>query len=115
MQNRSLVDGTRLPNGRHRYSASSNRNVRSSDHVNSLEGRRSRRNIQKFHRIERSYGSFLRTFTVPLDTDETKVAADFKAYTPPAPEPPTGATRSPNAMGGPGGMGGGPAPNPAKP
>jgi len=33
---------------------------------------------KKFHRIERSYGSFLRTFTVPLDTDETKVAADFK-------------------------------------
>ena len=33
---------------------------------------------KKFHRVERSYGSFLRTFTVPLDTDETKVAADFK-------------------------------------
>ena len=33
---------------------------------------------KKFHRIERSYGSFLRTFTVPLDTDETRVAADFK-------------------------------------
>ena len=33
---------------------------------------------RKFHRIERSYGTFLRTFTVPLDADETKVAADFK-------------------------------------
>ena len=33
---------------------------------------------RKFHRIERSYGSFLRTFTVPLDTDETKVTAEFK-------------------------------------
>ena len=33
---------------------------------------------KKFHRIERSYGSFLRTFTVPLDTDETKVTAEFK-------------------------------------
>jgi HSP20 family protein len=33
---------------------------------------------KKFHRIERSYGTFLRTFTVPLDADETKVAADFK-------------------------------------
>jgi HSP20 family protein len=33
---------------------------------------------KKFHRVERSYGSFLRTFTVPLDTDETKVTADFK-------------------------------------
>jgi HSP20 family protein len=33
---------------------------------------------RKFHRVERSYGTFLRTFTVPNDTDETKVAADFK-------------------------------------
>ncbi len=33
---------------------------------------------KKFHRIERSYGVFLRTFTVPLDAEETKVAADFK-------------------------------------
>ncbi len=33
---------------------------------------------KKFHRVERSYGTFLRTFTVPLDADETKVAADFK-------------------------------------
>lgn len=33
---------------------------------------------RKFHRVERSYGTFLRTFTVPTDADETKVAADFK-------------------------------------
>ena len=33
---------------------------------------------KKFHRVERSFGSFLRTFTVPVDADETKVAADFK-------------------------------------
>jgi HSP20 family protein len=33
---------------------------------------------KKFHRIERSYGTFLRTFTVPEDADATKVAADFK-------------------------------------
>ena len=33
---------------------------------------------KKFHRIERSYGSFLRTFTVPLDTDEAKVTAEFQ-------------------------------------
>ncbi|MEX1243663.1 MAG: Hsp20/alpha crystallin family protein [Thermoanaerobaculia bacterium] len=33
---------------------------------------------KKFHRIERSYGTFLRTFTVPLDADETKVAVDFR-------------------------------------
>jgi HSP20 family protein len=33
---------------------------------------------KKFHRIERSYGTFLRTFTVPEDAEETKVTADFK-------------------------------------
>lgn len=33
---------------------------------------------RKFHRVERSYGTFLRTFTVPSDADEAKVAADFK-------------------------------------
>jgi HSP20 family protein len=33
---------------------------------------------KKFHRVERSYGTFLRTFTMPLDADENKVAADFK-------------------------------------
>jgi HSP20 family protein len=33
---------------------------------------------KKFHRTERSYGTFLRTFTVPEDADATKVAADFK-------------------------------------
>ncbi len=33
---------------------------------------------KKFHRIERSYGTFLRTFTVPEEVEATKVAADFK-------------------------------------
>lgn len=33
---------------------------------------------KKFHRIERSYGTFLRTFSVPMDAEENKVAADFK-------------------------------------
>jgi HSP20 family protein len=33
---------------------------------------------KKFHRVERSYGTFVRTFTMPLDADESKVAADFK-------------------------------------
>ncbi len=33
---------------------------------------------RKFHRIERSFGTFLRTFTVPTDAEENKVAADFK-------------------------------------
>lgn len=33
---------------------------------------------KKFHRIERSYGSFARSFRVPDDTDESKVKAEFK-------------------------------------
>ena len=33
---------------------------------------------KKFHRVERSYGTFLRTFTVPPDADETKIDAEFK-------------------------------------
>lgn len=33
---------------------------------------------KKYHRIERSYGSFLRSFTLPDDADTTKVAAEVK-------------------------------------
>jgi HSP20 family protein len=33
---------------------------------------------KKFHRIERSYGTFLRTFTLPDDADFNKIAAEFK-------------------------------------
>ncbi|MFA6971717.1 MAG: Hsp20/alpha crystallin family protein [Gallionella sp.] len=33
---------------------------------------------KKFHRIERSYGSFVRSFRVPDDTDADTVAAQFK-------------------------------------
>ncbi len=33
---------------------------------------------KKFHRIERSYGSFYRSFTLPEDADGQKVAAEFK-------------------------------------
>jgi len=33
---------------------------------------------KKFHRIERSYGPFERTFTVPEDADASKIGADFK-------------------------------------
>src|SRR5947199_4847721 len=32
---------------------------------------------RKFHRIERSYGSFRRSFTLPEDTDSKKVTAEF--------------------------------------
>jgi HSP20 family protein len=33
---------------------------------------------KKFHRIERSYGSFRRSFTLPDDTDSKKVTAEFR-------------------------------------
>ncbi len=33
---------------------------------------------RKFHRTERFYGSFERSFSVPDDADDTKVNADFK-------------------------------------
>jgi len=33
---------------------------------------------KKFHRIERLYGSFTRSFTLPGNVDETKVDASFK-------------------------------------
>lgn len=33
---------------------------------------------KKFHRIERSYGSFVRSFQVPDDADEAAVKAEFK-------------------------------------
>src|SRR6266487_5696596 len=32
---------------------------------------------RKFHRIERSFGNFRRSFTLPEDADSTKVTADF--------------------------------------
>jgi HSP20 family protein len=33
---------------------------------------------KKFHRIERSYGSFMRSFRLPDDADESAVKAEFK-------------------------------------
>lgn len=33
---------------------------------------------KKYHRIERAYGSFLRSFTLPEDADGAKVSAEFK-------------------------------------
>lgn len=33
---------------------------------------------KKYHRVERAYGSFMRTFTLPEDADGTKVTAEFK-------------------------------------
>lgn len=33
---------------------------------------------KKYHRVERAYGSFTRSFALPDTTDSTKVSADFK-------------------------------------
>lgn len=33
---------------------------------------------KKYHRVERSYGSFVRSFTLPEDADGTKVNAEYK-------------------------------------
>ena len=33
---------------------------------------------RKFHRIERSYGNFRRSFTLPEDADSTQVTAEFR-------------------------------------
>ena len=51
------------------------------DGVVTLQGERRQEREDKdrrFHRIERSYGSFVRSFTVPDFVDETKVSAEFK-------------------------------------
>jgi len=33
---------------------------------------------KRFHRVERSYGSFMRSFTLPENVDESKLTADYK-------------------------------------
>ena len=33
---------------------------------------------KKYHRIERAYGTFTRSFSVPDDADDSKVSAEFK-------------------------------------
>lgn len=51
------------------------------DGVLTIQGERKKEKEEKgkrLHRIERSYGTFLRTFTVPPDADETKIDAEFK-------------------------------------
>lgn len=51
------------------------------DGVLALEGERHQEKEEKnkkFHRVERSYGQFVRCFTMPEDADPKTVKADFK-------------------------------------
>ena len=51
------------------------------DGMLTLQGERKQEKEEKgkrFHRIERSYGSFLRSFDLPANVDDTKAKADFK-------------------------------------
>lgn len=51
------------------------------DGVLSISGERKaekEEKTKKYHRIERSYGSFVRSFTLPEGCDATKVNAEFK-------------------------------------
>lgn len=51
------------------------------DGVLTLKGEKSEeseRQEQEIHVVERSYGAFRRSFTLPCAVDETKVAAEFK-------------------------------------
>lgn len=51
------------------------------DNVLSISGERKSEKEEKgkkYHRIERAYGSFMRSFTLPEDADGTKVAAEYK-------------------------------------
>jgi HSP20 family protein len=51
------------------------------DGVLSIQGERRQEKEEKgkrFHRIERSDGSFARSFTLPEEVDETKLKAEFK-------------------------------------
>ena len=35
-------------------------------------------NCENYHRVERHYGEFIRSFTVPMSVDPTKITAEFK-------------------------------------
>ncbi len=51
------------------------------DGVLRIQGERKHEKEEKgkrYHRIERSYGTFVRSFSVPDYVDETKVSAEFK-------------------------------------
>jgi HSP20 family protein len=51
------------------------------DNVLSISGERKYEKEEKgkkYHRVERAYGSFMRSFTLPEDADGSKVGAEYK-------------------------------------
>jgi HSP20 family protein len=51
------------------------------DNVMSISGERKYEKEEKgkkYHRVERAYGSFMRSFTLPEDADGSKVSAEYK-------------------------------------
>ena len=51
------------------------------NHVLTLRGERKfeeETNRENYHRVERHYGEFMRSFTVPMSVDATKISAEFK-------------------------------------
>ena len=51
------------------------------DNVLSISGERKSEKEEKgkkYHRIERAYGSFMRSFTLPEDAEGTKISAEYK-------------------------------------
>ena len=51
------------------------------DGVLTIEGERKQESEEKgkkFHRVERSYGKFVRQFTLPTEIDATRIQAEFK-------------------------------------
>jgi HSP20 family protein len=51
------------------------------DNVLSISGERKyekEEKDKKYHRVERAYGSFIRSFTVPEDADGSKINAEYK-------------------------------------
>ena len=51
------------------------------NHVLTLRGERKfeeETDRENYHRVERHYGEFIRSFTVPMTVDTTKISAEFK-------------------------------------
>ena len=54
--------------------------VRVVKNVLTISGEKAKSSIpeEKFHRTERGYGKFIRTFELPVDIDQEKVTAEYK-------------------------------------